>query len=141
MSMKKTLETHGYVVHAADNSEAGIATFRQNKNGIAVSILDHVMPGDGGRLILEHVLKEDPQASLIVVSGFSRDYVRRCLPLGAWSFLQKPFDEDQLLDTVKDVIRKKSTPDDKWNPAITQAGISPNASRQNTPKRERCCRI
>ena len=42
-----------------------------------------------------------------MTSGFSRDYVRGYLERGAWEFIQKPLDHDQLLTTVRRVLGER----------------------------------
>jgi DNA-binding NtrC family response regulator len=58
---------------------------------------------------LGRILELNPQAHVIVTSGFSRDFARQRLSMGAWSFLQKPFDGEQLVDAVRQVIHKGAT--------------------------------
>jgi two-component system chemotaxis response regulator CheY len=68
-----------------------------------VVLLDLVMPGMGGEETLRALLEMDPGANVIIVSSVgTRDTVERCLEAGARSFLQKPFD-------VEDMIRVLGT--------------------------------
>ena len=98
--MKDTLQKEGYTVHTASDAPGGVSVYRQHADKIAVIVVDHLLPGEGGEHVVREILKDDPEANVIVTSGFSRDYVRGNLPVGAWRFLQKPFEPDKLLHSV-----------------------------------------
>jgi len=98
--MKDTLQKEGYTVHTASDAEGGVSVYKQHPGKIAVTVVDLLLPGEGGGHVVREILKDDPQANVIVTSGFSRDYVRGNLPVGAWRFLQKPFHPDKLVDSV-----------------------------------------
>jgi PAS domain S-box-containing protein len=103
--MRDALSREGYQVHIAADAKSGIATYRQNAGRIALTLMDLLIPKPGGRHVLEEILHSDPQANVIVISGFSRDYARGALPMGAWRFLQKPFTPQQLVSRVNSVLR------------------------------------
>ena len=98
--MKDTLQKRGYTVHTASDAPGGVSVYRQHADKIVVTVVDHLLPGEGGGHVVREILKDDPEANVIVMSGFSRDYVRGDLPVGAWRFLQKPFEPDKLLHSV-----------------------------------------
>ncbi|MBM4147646.1 MAG: PAS domain S-box protein [Lentisphaerae bacterium] len=111
-TMQGVLEAAGFRVLAASTSRDGTAMYYSHRDTIAVSVIDLVMTDGDGRLIVENIITDHPKAKVIVVSGFSRDYVRHCLNLGTWSFLQKPFEANSLVDAVKAAIggRKRRRP-------------------------------
>ncbi len=100
------LKAAGYHVIAAGNGKDAVALFRKHAEEITVSLVDVVMPGEDGKAVLEAILAVDPTAQVVMMSGFSQDYVRGYLERGAWAFLQKPFLSQQLLDTITDLICK-----------------------------------
>jgi PAS domain S-box-containing protein len=104
--MKDALETAGCKVHAANSGNAALAAHEQHAADISVTVLDLIIPGSDSKHVLEQILNREPQANIIVTSGFSRDYVRHTLSIGAWKFLQKPFDEDQLIEAVGSLVNK-----------------------------------
>lgn len=105
-SLIPAFETAGFRVLSARTAADGVAAFEKNVDQIAVTVLDMVMPGSPWPFALERIQHADPQASVIVTSGFSRDHVRRSMPRGGWGFLQKPFEPGQLVDMVTEVIRR-----------------------------------
>lgn len=105
--MRHELETVGFSVHTAGTAEEAVELYRQNGGNIDVSVIDMVMPGSDGKHVLKHILRADPQAKVIVTSGFSRDYARHYLDFGAWRFLQKPVAADSLVGTLKSALARR----------------------------------
>ena len=106
--MIKTLEEVGYKVYTAKNAAECLKLHKDHGDTISLSIIDVFMPEVDGKTVLKEVLTLDPSASIIMTSGFSRDYVRGYIEHGTWRFLQKPWEPDHLLATVRRVIDKKN---------------------------------
>ena len=67
-----------------------------------VVLLDLVMPEMDGQMALEHILRSDPNARVVIASLIgSEDMVSECLSRGAFSFLPKPFSADVLLSVIE----------------------------------------
>ena len=105
--LSKLLKGAGFEVIEAGNGKDAAVLFRKHADSIAVSLVDVVMPGQDGKAVLEAILGVDPTAQVVMMSGFSQDYVRGYLERGAWAFLQKPFMAEQLLDTITGLIRRE----------------------------------
>jgi len=106
-SLSNILKQAGYDVIAAGNGKDAVALFRKHADEIAVSLVDVVMPGEDGKAVLEAILGLDPTAQVVMMSGFSHDYVRGYLERGAWAFLQKPLQSQQLLDAITSLMQKE----------------------------------
>jgi PAS domain S-box-containing protein len=106
--LKTAMEQSGLHVLCSTSASEGVAMHAKNSESIAVTVTDMVMPGSQWSFVLDSIIGADSQADVIITSGFSRDYVRRSLPRGAWGFLQKPFEASQLVELVIDTIRKRS---------------------------------
>lgn len=101
------LKQAGYkVLTAADGKEA-VSLYTKNSEKIAMTILDVIMPGMDGRQVFEEITRINPSAMVLMVSGFSREYVRSYLPGGAWRFIQKPFEPEQLVSTTRRLLEQK----------------------------------
>lgn len=98
--MEQILTGAGYRVEKAAGSEDALTRIRDNNNHHDLYIVDVIMPGAGGRVVMHAILEHNPTALIVAICGFSREYTRSLLPPGAWRFLQKPFDRQQLLDIV-----------------------------------------
>jgi PAS domain S-box-containing protein len=101
-----SLEQAGFRVLTASSARAGVATFSARSSEIAVTVVDMVMPDAPWDFAIEQIVKADPDANVVVTSGFSRDFVRRSLPRGSWGYLQKPFEPKHLADMVIGLIRR-----------------------------------
>ena len=91
-------------MHATDDAQKGISLLETVIDDVALAVVDAVMPGLGGHVVVEEILKQRPQTSIVITSGFSHDYVRGILPLGAWRFLQKPFDAGEFVSVVNGCV-------------------------------------
>lgn len=106
--MTRALETAGHKVYAADNAAEALDLYGQHKTDIGVCVVDGLLPGKDGKAMLKTVLEDASGTGAILTSGFSRDHLRQRLKWGAWTFLQKPFTADQLVETVQDVALRTS---------------------------------
>lgn len=86
------------VAEAADGQEAvqKFAEFRPE----AVT-MDIVMPGTGGLVALEGILKIEPSAKVVVISALNQTKtISEAIRKGAHDFLAKPFMPEQLQETM-----------------------------------------
>jgi DNA-binding NtrC family response regulator len=101
-----SLEQAGYdVVQASDGREAQ----RLSAENIPVALFDLKMPHASGIECLEFVREKFPRMQVIILSavGGIPDVVQ-AMQLGAYWYLQKPFDPDQLLTLVGRAIELTS---------------------------------
>ena len=93
------LEDEGYHVNKAYNGENALKEI--TKQPYDIMILDYILPGSTGLAVLEETRKTKPSMKTIMISGFADDSIKsRAKALGAYDFLDKPFDIKRL---VKDV--------------------------------------
>ena len=98
------LQADGMSVLTAHNDTAAMHTYASNIDRISLCVLDMLLgDGDWGKT-LSQLYKLKPESNVIVISGFSRDFVRANLPVGAWSFLQKPVEASSLLQLAAECI-------------------------------------
>ncbi len=101
--MARALKEAGHQVLPASSGDEAIAIYGQNAKFIDLSVIDWLMPGTDGKSVLKAILDHDPQSKAIMISGFSRDYVRSEIQLGAWGFLQKPFSSEEFITAIDDM--------------------------------------
>jgi len=99
---KKILKAKGFedieFLDAFDGEEA-IAIANESKPDLV--LLDVVMPNKDGIAALKEIKAEHPDMHVIMVSSLgTEDKVSEALKLGATAFIQKPFDEDELVKHV-----------------------------------------
>ncbi len=101
----RILSQAGYEVLTAETGQRALEVYRSKKEGISLVILDLVMPQMGGKECLQELLEIDPEAKVIIASGFSRNGVTNAsVEGGAKEFVEKPYKVTQLLQTVRKVL-------------------------------------
>ena len=73
-----------------------------------VIVLDLRMPGMDGFEVLRSVKKSNPQVQVIILSGHGGDAEEQtAYRMGAYNFLKKPMDIDELLNSIRMAYRDK----------------------------------
>ncbi|MDZ4122058.1 MAG: response regulator, partial [Candidatus Cloacimonadaceae bacterium] len=74
---------------------------------ISLIISDIVMPGMSGLQLFEQIRAIDPSISVILITGSADQLkMRRAIQLGAFDFLRKPFDFNEIYLSVKQGVEK-----------------------------------
>ncbi|NQU39630.1 MAG: PAS domain S-box protein [Lentisphaerae bacterium] len=107
LAMKTTVQEGGHRVVAVSDAAMALLSYRERRDELAVVVLDFMLPTAAGVALPEEIFAIDPQAPVIVTSGFSREYVRDRLSSSTWTFLQKPFTPEQFLACVTRVIAQR----------------------------------
>lgn len=103
----RVLSQSRYEVLSAGNGVEALEVCRRQKNALSQVILDLIMPEMGAKQCLEELLKIDPDAKVVISSGFSvNGPTKTAVERGAGGFVDKPFDMSQLLQTVRFVLDK-----------------------------------
>ncbi len=112
---KEMLETLGYTVLLAGGGKEAIETYRKQKDGIDMVILDMIMPGLGGTKTFELLKSINPNARVLLSSGYSLDgKAMKMLNGGYDGFLQKPFKLRDLSQKIREILG--SGPSSQLNP-------------------------
>ena len=75
-----------------------------------VMVLDLRMPGIDGMEVLRRVKKTFPQIEVIIMTGHGSDQdEEEARRLGAFDYLRKPVDIEQLMETVRNAGRARRT--------------------------------
>ena len=70
--------------------------------------LDIVMPKKDGNIAIQEIMAYDPKATIIIVSYVGTQSQLKCaLEAGAVDFIQKPIDNQQVIDVVNKFIKGK----------------------------------
>jgi PAS domain S-box-containing protein len=103
--VRKILRRQGYQVIEASNGEEALLKTEEHGAPINLVITDMMMPGIGGRELVERLHRQDPRLKVLFVSGYTDDNAvyARDLPPGT-GFLQKPFTLGSLLEKVKEIL-------------------------------------
>lgn len=100
------LASEGMNVLVARTDLEAVDLFADNIDRISLSIIDMVLGEAEWHRTISQIYKLKPESHVIIMSGFSRDFARLHLPVGAWSFIQKPFEPSDLVDMANDIISR-----------------------------------
>jgi PAS domain S-box-containing protein len=99
------LTESGYKVLTASNGREAIEVYRSNRDGIALVLLDLIMPEMGGKQCLEELLKINSKVKVVIASGYSvNGHTKNTVESGAKGFVSKPYDMRNLLGVVREVL-------------------------------------
>ncbi|RQD64536.1 MAG: response regulator [Desulfonatronovibrio sp. MSAO_Bac4] len=101
----EVLKSYGYSVITAARGEEAVELFMDSSESIHLVILDLNMPGMGGHQCLLELLKIDPEARVLISSGYSAaGQAKATLRAGAAGFIGKPYLMAELLAKVREVV-------------------------------------
>lgn len=87
--LSRWLSSAGYEVFTADSGATALDRFRSEKPSLV--LLDIRMPGESGLDVLSQMRREDPSASVIMLTAVDDNVVgREALSRGAWEYVTKP---------------------------------------------------
>ena len=105
------LREFGYRVIEAGNGEEAVKRFLENKDTIAIVLLDVIMPVKNGRDAYEEIKKLNPNIKAIFMSGYTDDIIsRKGVLQEGLDFIPKPINPDTLIRKVRDVLDRERLP-------------------------------
>jgi CheY-like chemotaxis protein len=108
LSMTETiLSDYGYKILTANSGTKALAVLSRDDVQVDMVVTDLVMPGMGGRELVERIRQLAPKVRILCTSG----YVMPADKKGGTAYLQKPFTSDDLLAKVKRVLSKPPSVD------------------------------
>lgn len=101
--LSEILVVHGHqIVCAAANGLEAVEAYSQVKPDVV--IMDISMPEMDGICALKHILKEDPQAKIVMCSTFGQQsFILKAIEMGAKDFIVKPFSPFQVIEVIDNV--------------------------------------
>ena len=104
MAIKAILSFGGYDVGLAEHGAEAVERFRDASPRFDLVVLDMHMPRLDGRWTLLRIREIDPDARVVLLSGAMQDPANEGIEMEGVAFLQKPFDNDELLELVRQMI-------------------------------------
>ena len=99
------LKERGFRVNIAFDGVSALARIKQEPYDLM--ILDYRLPGISGLTVLEKTQQIRPNLKTIMISAFGSDSTKaRAKELGAYAFIDKPFNIDGLVKVVKKTLNK-----------------------------------
>lgn len=105
-SLKQWFIEDDYSVETAEDGETALKKFEKGKYDLILA--DIKMPGISGLDLLEKLKAEDPGAIIILITAFaSVPTAIKALKAGAYDYITKPVDPDELSHIVKRAVDQK----------------------------------
>ena len=83
----------------------------------ALLLIDVKMPKHDGMYLMEKIKEQWPGIPMIVMSGYyTEETIKEAIEMGAAEFVAKPFEPDELVETVRRVIEKEEHHGEKESP-------------------------
>jgi len=105
MGIKFNLEAEGYRVTTAADGPAALKLIEENEADIDLVVLDIMLPGMSGYTVCETLRDRGSDVPVLILSArtLSEDRTRG-FDVGANQYLSKPFDLDELLSRVRNLL-------------------------------------
>ncbi len=103
------LQTLGFDVVSASSGEAALHEMQRHAADVTCAVLDHTMPGMSGAELTEQLRARHPELPILMVSGWREESTATDdASSRPDEFLQKPFTQDKLGETLERVLRQRS---------------------------------
>ena len=109
-SCQQTLSRDGNIVQVAKDGSEGLSMLETESFDLI--ILDLNMPGLSGMEVLKKIKEDDPEAMVIVNTGYATiESAVEALKSGAYDFISKLFTPDRFRVLVEQALEKRKGPD------------------------------
>jgi signal transduction histidine kinase/CheY-like chemotaxis protein len=103
--VRQVLMMHGYTVLEASNGLDGLAAILRHPGKLDLLLTDVIMPGMGGRELMEQARLARPGLRGMYMSGYTDDQILKAGVIDQQiPFLQKPFSPDTLAAKIREVL-------------------------------------
>lgn len=103
--VQEMLKGAGYKVILSANAKEGIEIFEAKAHLIDLVILDFYLPDNTGLEVLRKIQKIDESCKVLITSGFEIDKeIKTALEEGAIGYLSKPFNREQIIGLIKQIL-------------------------------------
>lgn len=103
---ERIISRMGCEVDKASRGDQALEMFGQKEYSII--LLDMKMPGMDGLEVLRHIMDQNNQVIVIVITGYATvDTAINAMKLGAYDFIPKPFETDQLRIVIGRALEKQ----------------------------------
>jgi two-component system, NtrC family, response regulator HydG len=105
-SLREWLRKDGHDVDTAQDASAALEALQANEAAYDVVLLDIKMPGMDGMELQERIHSFAPEVVIVMITAYAAvDTAVRALKSGAFDYLTKPFDPDQLSRLVANALQ------------------------------------
>ncbi len=99
------LQKFGFNVLSAANGREALEIFERKRDEVLLVILDLIMPDMGGGEVFDRLKEIAPGVNVLLSSGYSLDSkAKDILNRGCSGFIQKPFNMNQLMEKILEIL-------------------------------------
>jgi len=108
IGIKYNLEAEGCLVTTVGDGPAALAVFQENPQSVDLVILDLMLPGMSGYAVCEALRQQGNAVPILMLSArtLTEDRIRG-FDAGTDVYVQKPFDLDELLSVVRNLLSRQ----------------------------------
>jgi CheY-like chemotaxis protein len=101
----RALESFGFTVIRSPDGQSAVEEFTKHRHDIVCVLLDLTMPRMNGEEALAAILRIDPNARVVLMSGYEeQEALGRFAGKGLAGFVQKPYDFERLRNVIRTVL-------------------------------------
>ena len=105
-SCQAVLEEEGFEVVLVPGADQALRALAHND--FTVLLIDVKMPEHDGMYLMQKIKELWPDKPVIVMSGYyTQETIYEATRMGAATFIAKPFEPDELVETIRQVIKKE----------------------------------
>lgn len=106
-SCQRILLAEGFEVTMAPSVDHALKLLEAETDPLPLLLVDVKMPVHDGMYLMAQIKTKGLRPDIIVMSGYpTEETIERAGMLGAATFIAKPFTPEELLETVRSVVRK-----------------------------------
>lgn len=106
-SIKELLDPDHYEIHAVAGGRQAIEFLKRYPTDLI--LLDIFMPEMDGFQVMDDIANQNPDAMVIIITGYaSIESAIEALKRGAYYYIRKPFERDELIKIVDNAVHQKS---------------------------------
>jgi PAS domain S-box-containing protein len=106
---EKLLKAMGYHVLTAREGREAIEVYKKHRETVDLVLLDIIMPNMKGGEVFDCLKEINPDIKVLLSSGYSIDgEASKILERGGKGFIQKPFDMEQLSQSIRAILGNNS---------------------------------
>jgi DNA-binding response OmpR family regulator len=111
IGIKYNLEAEGYLVTAVGDGPAALEFLREQSATVDLIVLDLMLPGMSGYDVCESLRQKGSDVPILMLSArtLTEDRIRG-FNVGTDVYLQKPFDLEELLSVVRNLLSRRRQP-------------------------------
>ena len=105
-SCQAVFELEGFEVMLVPSADKAIEAMKNDN--FTLLLIDVKMPKHDGMYLMEKIKEQWPGIPIIVMSGYyTTETIKEAFEMGASKFIAKPFEPDELVKTVRQIIKKE----------------------------------